>query len=274
MLNPLSRAAGEGGGGGADHRKMLFNSQVFICGFLPIVLALYYACAEHRMARQAIVVAASLFFYGWWDIRFVPLLAGLTVANWLIARWFAASPRQLDPHSRRSAEPRRARPVQIRRLLPRHRRRAAGRGVPSLEPDPASRHQLFRVPEDLLPDRSPPRRPAHLRLPRLLHVRHLLPAAHRRPDRPPQRDHPPVRPRSAPAGDVGEPVARLRAVRDRGGEEGGTGRHAGDAGRSAVRASRSPRRCPRPRPGSPPPPTRCRSISTSPAIPTWRSGWR
>jgi D-alanyl-lipoteichoic acid acyltransferase DltB (MBOAT superfamily) len=68
---------------------MLFNSQVFICGFLPIVLALYYACAAHRAVRQAIVVGASLFFYGWWDVRFVPLLAGLTVANWLIARWFA-----------------------------------------------------------------------------------------------------------------------------------------------------------------------------------------
>ena len=32
---------------------------------------------------------ASLVFYGWWDVRFVPLLAGLTVANWLIAQWFA-----------------------------------------------------------------------------------------------------------------------------------------------------------------------------------------
>ena len=63
---------------------MLFNSQAFICGFLPIVLALYYAFAAHRVARQAIVVVASLFFYGWWDVRFVPLLAGLTVANWLI----------------------------------------------------------------------------------------------------------------------------------------------------------------------------------------------
>src|SRR6516164_380315 len=70
---------------------MLFNSQAFICGFLPVVLALYYACAASRVARQSIIVAASLFFYGWWDIRFVPLLAGLTVANWLIARWFAAS---------------------------------------------------------------------------------------------------------------------------------------------------------------------------------------
>ena len=72
---------------------MLFNSQAFICGFLPIVLALYYACAAHRVARQAVIVVASLAFYGWWDIRFVPLLAGLTVANWLIAqlvRRFAA----------------------------------------------------------------------------------------------------------------------------------------------------------------------------------------
>jgi alginate O-acetyltransferase complex protein AlgI len=67
---------------------MLFNSQVFITGFLPIVLGLYYAVASHRMARQAVVVLASLAFYGWWDIRFVPLLAGLTVANWLIAQWF------------------------------------------------------------------------------------------------------------------------------------------------------------------------------------------
>ena len=67
---------------------MLFNSQVFIVGFLPIVLALYYAVAAHRVARQTVVVLASLVFYGWWDVRFVPLLAGLTVANWLIAQWF------------------------------------------------------------------------------------------------------------------------------------------------------------------------------------------
>jgi alginate O-acetyltransferase complex protein AlgI len=67
---------------------MLFNSQVFITGFLPIVLALYYAVASRRTARQAVVVLASLAFYGWWDIRFVPLLVGLTVANWLIAQWF------------------------------------------------------------------------------------------------------------------------------------------------------------------------------------------
>jgi D-alanyl-lipoteichoic acid acyltransferase DltB (MBOAT superfamily) len=67
---------------------MLFNSQVFIVGFLPVVLGLYYTLARHRAARQGVVILASLFFYGWWDVRFVPLLIGLTLANWLIAQWF------------------------------------------------------------------------------------------------------------------------------------------------------------------------------------------
>ncbi len=67
---------------------MLFNSQVFIVFFLPLVLGLYYACAANRTARQTVVVVASIGFYAWWDVRFVPLLAGLTVANWLIAQWF------------------------------------------------------------------------------------------------------------------------------------------------------------------------------------------
>jgi alginate O-acetyltransferase complex protein AlgI len=67
---------------------MLFNSQFFIVVFLPVVLGLYYACAANRVARQSVVVLASLGFYGWWDVRFVPLLMGLTVANWLFALWF------------------------------------------------------------------------------------------------------------------------------------------------------------------------------------------
>ncbi len=67
---------------------MLFNSQAFIVGFLPIVLGLYYLLAPYRAARQSVVVVASLGFYAWWDVRFVPLLAGLTLANWLVAQWF------------------------------------------------------------------------------------------------------------------------------------------------------------------------------------------
>ena len=70
---------------------MLFHSQTFILGFLPVVLAAYYALAPWRAPRQAMLVAASLVFYGWWDIRYVPLLVALTLANWLIVRGFAAS---------------------------------------------------------------------------------------------------------------------------------------------------------------------------------------
>ncbi len=67
---------------------MLFTSQVFLLGFLPIVLLLYYVTAD-RALRQAEVILASLVFYAWWDIRFVPLLVGLTLANWLIVRAWA-----------------------------------------------------------------------------------------------------------------------------------------------------------------------------------------
>jgi len=67
---------------------VLFNSQVFIFGFLPATLAGYYLLAGSRTWRQVWVIVASLGFYGYWDIRFVPLLVGLTLANWLLAGWF------------------------------------------------------------------------------------------------------------------------------------------------------------------------------------------
>jgi alginate O-acetyltransferase complex protein AlgI len=71
---------------------MLFNSQAFVLGFLPPVLALYY-WARTPAGRQAVLVTASLLFYAGWDPRFVPALMGLTVANWAIARWFGATRR-------------------------------------------------------------------------------------------------------------------------------------------------------------------------------------
>ena len=73
---------------------MLFHSQAFILGFLPVVLAAWYALAPWRRARQAMLVGASLAFYGWWDVRYVPLLAGLTLANWALVRVAAATSRR------------------------------------------------------------------------------------------------------------------------------------------------------------------------------------
>ena len=71
---------------------MLFNSQALILGLLPLALAGWYL-APTRPVRQAWVVLASLVFYAFWDPRFVPVLVGLTLLNWLVARAHARSPR-------------------------------------------------------------------------------------------------------------------------------------------------------------------------------------
>ncbi|MBR0671407.1 MBOAT family O-acyltransferase [Neoroseomonas soli] len=71
---------------------MLFNSQALILGLLPLALAGWYL-APTRVARQVWVVLASLVFYAFWDLRFVPVLVGLTLLNWLVARAHAGNPR-------------------------------------------------------------------------------------------------------------------------------------------------------------------------------------
>jgi alginate O-acetyltransferase complex protein AlgI len=64
---------------------MLFQSQFFILVFLPIALAAYYAASQSAAARQWVLIGASLIFYGWWDVRFVPLLVGQVTATWLLS---------------------------------------------------------------------------------------------------------------------------------------------------------------------------------------------
>ncbi len=69
---------------------MLFNTQAFVLLFLPPVLLLFHTL-RGVAARQAVLVAASLLFYGYWDWRFVPALVGLTLANWLVVRVWAGT---------------------------------------------------------------------------------------------------------------------------------------------------------------------------------------
>jgi alginate O-acetyltransferase complex protein AlgI len=64
---------------------VLFHSQIFLLAFLPATLALYYRLAENANARQRLLIVASFIFYGWWDIRFVPLLLGQVVMTWTMA---------------------------------------------------------------------------------------------------------------------------------------------------------------------------------------------
>lgn len=73
---------------------MLFQSQPYILVFLPLALAAYYLCAERPAARQWVLVGASLFFYGWWDARFIPLLLGQITLTWLLAEGHARTGRR------------------------------------------------------------------------------------------------------------------------------------------------------------------------------------
>ena len=65
---------------------MLFQSQSFVLAFLPLAVAAYYAAAHSVLARQWVLILASLAFYGWWDARFLPLLVGQIGATWLLAK--------------------------------------------------------------------------------------------------------------------------------------------------------------------------------------------
>ena len=67
---------------------MLFNSPIFLFGFLPVTALLCFAIRA-RLGREAslgFLVLASLFFYGWWNPVYLPLLIGLAVFNFLTAQ--------------------------------------------------------------------------------------------------------------------------------------------------------------------------------------------
>jgi D-alanyl-lipoteichoic acid acyltransferase DltB (MBOAT superfamily) len=61
---------------------MLFNSIEFLI-FLPIVFTLYWAMAKHYHWQNLLVVVVSYLFYGWWDWRFLLLIAFTTLCSYL-----------------------------------------------------------------------------------------------------------------------------------------------------------------------------------------------
>ncbi|HXJ84683.1 MAG TPA: MBOAT family O-acyltransferase [Candidatus Methylomirabilis sp.] len=60
---------------------MLFPSHLFLFGFLPVVVAVYWVLAPR--ARRWWLLAASAVFYGWADWRFLLLLGGMTALSFL-----------------------------------------------------------------------------------------------------------------------------------------------------------------------------------------------
>jgi alginate O-acetyltransferase complex protein AlgI len=75
---------------------MLFNSPIFLLVFLPVVLAgfLVLTGIQRRTWAGMWLTAASLFFYGYWDPRYVPLLLASMVFNYQVGSYLAKNPRR------------------------------------------------------------------------------------------------------------------------------------------------------------------------------------
>lgn len=65
---------------------MLFNSFEFIFLFLPITLIIYILLNRQKLtlASKAWLVFTSLFFYSWWNIKYLPLILSSIVFNYAI----------------------------------------------------------------------------------------------------------------------------------------------------------------------------------------------
>src|SRR5258706_15335841 len=62
---------------------MVFSSHLFLFYFLPLALGVYYVLP--RGARHLALTLLSYVFYGWADPRFLLLLIGTTVMDYLAA---------------------------------------------------------------------------------------------------------------------------------------------------------------------------------------------
>ena len=114
---------------------MLFHSVAFAV-FLPLVWTAYWLLRGTK-PQNALLLAASLVFYGWWDPRFLLLLGFSIVIDYWIMR---AADRERARDARRAAEDPgsrsrvatqlgHARRLQVLRLLRRERRCRSGNAL-------------------------------------------------------------------------------------------------------------------------------------------------
>ncbi len=68
---------------------MLFNTAAFFL-FLGVILVLFYL-APARF-RRYLLIGASYFFYGCWNVKFIPLLLCLTAIDYAVAMWMERVP--------------------------------------------------------------------------------------------------------------------------------------------------------------------------------------
>lgn len=65
---------------------MLFNSYEFIFAFLPLTFFIYFFLLNRRLITGAkgFLVFASLFFYSWWNIAYLPIILTSMLFNYIV----------------------------------------------------------------------------------------------------------------------------------------------------------------------------------------------
>lgn len=68
--------------------EVLFNSYEFIFIFMPVTVIVYFLLNRFRLlyASKLWLALSSLFFYCWWDVRYLPLLLGSIAFNYFMGR--------------------------------------------------------------------------------------------------------------------------------------------------------------------------------------------
>jgi alginate O-acetyltransferase complex protein AlgI len=64
---------------------MVFSSTIFLFGFLPLVLVLYFIAP--KVARNTVLLFASLFFYAWGEKQYALVLIGSILGNYIAGVW-------------------------------------------------------------------------------------------------------------------------------------------------------------------------------------------
>lgn len=64
---------------------MLFSSLIFLIGFLPLTIGVYFLIPKRCKLRNFFLTIMSLFFYAWGEPRFVLAMIVSIIVNYLFA---------------------------------------------------------------------------------------------------------------------------------------------------------------------------------------------
>ena len=70
---------------------MLFHESIFIFLFLPIVVLIYLLLKKINLIKSSIIFLSllSVFFYGYWEIKYIPLLITSIIFNFFVGSYLA-----------------------------------------------------------------------------------------------------------------------------------------------------------------------------------------